>query len=98
MGKQPMLRWSNTDNLPPSEFRGHVQEFTEQELINLFTGAGFPLLENHPINPEVNWNGNIGFNLYCLAEVTFYLFSKPFVETGYSKNSNMIFQLVDNQS
>jgi len=53
MGKQPMLRWSNTDNLPPSEFRGHVQAFTEQELINLFTGAGFSLLENNPINPEV---------------------------------------------
>ena len=98
IGKQPILRWSNQQNLPPAEYRGHTQEFSEKELIDLMIEAGFSLLEIHPIQPKYYWDGNIWFNLYSLVEYIFYKMSKPFVAPGYSKNSNMIFQLVDNQS
>ena len=93
IGHRTILRWENTRNLPAEEFRGHVQEFKEDELIEILEHHGFILLESSPIKPYPTLSGNWIFSLYTICEYIWYLLTKPFVAKGYSKNHNMIFKL-----
>jgi len=95
IGHRPILRWENTRNLPPGEFRGHVQEFKADELIGIMEHHNFTLLESCPITPKPTLSGNWVFNIYSILEYIWYLLTKPFVNKGYSKNHNMIFKLND---
>tara|TARA_B100000029_G_scaffold317350_1_gene309814 strand:+ start:1160 stop:1924 length:765 start_codon:yes stop_codon:yes gene_type:complete len=92
IGKKPILRWSNIHNLPLDEFKGHTQEFTEIELIDLFISNGFKLIESYPIRPMITFKGNLIFNFYSIVEFLFFKLTQPFVPKGYSKNNNMIFK------
>jgi ubiquinone/menaquinone biosynthesis C-methylase UbiE len=93
IGHKPILRWANIKNLPPEEFRGHVQEFTEEELKTLLYNYRFLIVQNRPILPKLCLGGNWLFNVYSILEYLFFLCSKPFVATGYSKNTNLLCQL-----
>lgn len=42
--QKPVLRWPNDQGLPPERFRGHVKEFTEQELRALLERHGFDII------------------------------------------------------
>lgn len=95
IGKEPMLRWPNLENLPPEQFRGHTQEFTEKELIDLVCGRGFQLVRNRPLQPRATFRGNLLYNAYSIGEHLFAAVSRPFVAPGYSKNNNMLFQRRD---
>lgn len=64
IGHKPILRWENTRGLEPEEFRGHVQEFKEDELIEILEHHGFILLESSPIKPYPTLSGNWIFSLY----------------------------------
>ena len=35
IGQKPIFRWGNHNNIPPEQFRGHTQEFSEYELKSL---------------------------------------------------------------
>lgn len=93
LGQKPILRWSNINNLPAGKFRGHTQEFTEEELIQILARQSFTLLNSCPILPHPTLHGNWLFNIYSVLEFVFFLLFYSFVSKGYSKNSNMIFQL-----
>tara|TARA_B100000427_G_C15429950_1_gene560308 strand:+ start:243 stop:971 length:729 start_codon:yes stop_codon:yes gene_type:complete len=90
--QKPIMRWENNKNLPANEFRGHIKEFYEDELIALLEKYNFKLLQSSPIVPEPTLKGNAPFILYRFAEYIFFIFTKPFVGKGYSKNHNMIFE------
>ena len=90
--QKPIMRWENNKNLPPNEYRGHVKEFYEDELIKIVQKYNFKLLASNPIIPRPSLKGNMPFVIYRLFEYLFYLLTKPFVSRGYSKNHNMIFQ------
>ena len=89
-GQEPILRWGNIDGKPPEDFRGHTQEFSEIELIMLLKSHSFVIKDLIPILPCITLNGNILFNLYSIAEYLLYKITKPFVEEGYSKNTNLV--------
>ena len=89
-GQKPILRWGNIDGKPPEEFRGHTQEFSEIELIMLLESYSFVIKDLIPILPCITFNGNILFNLYSISEYLLYKITKPFVEEGYSKNTNLV--------
>ena len=93
--KEPMLRWPNLQNLPPEQFRGHTQEFTEKELIDLVCSRQFRLVRNRPLQPQATFRGNLLYNAYSVGEHLFAAASRPFVARGYSKNNNMLFQRDD---
>ena len=90
--QKPIMRWENNKNLPPNEYRGHVKEFYEDELISLIQKHNFKLLASSPIIPKPSLNGNIPFILYRFFEYLFFTITKPFVRKGYSNNHNMIFE------
>ena len=90
--QKPIMRWENNKNLPPNEYRGHVKEFFEDELITLVQKHNFKLLASRPIVPRPSLKGNIPFIIYRLFEYFFYILTKPFVNRGYSNNHNMIFE------
>lgn len=92
--QKPIMRWENNKNLPPNEYRGHVKEFYEDELITLIQKHNFKLLASRPIIPRPSLKGNIPFIVYRLFEYLFYLLTKPFVSKGYSNNHNMIFEKI----
>ena len=92
--QKPIMRWENNKNLPPNEYRGHVKEFYEDELITLIQKHSFKLLASRPIIPKPSLKGNIPFILYRLFEYLFYILTKPFVSKGYSNNHNMIFEKI----
>ena len=90
--QKPIMRWENNKNLPPNEYRGHVKEFYEDELISLIQKHNFKLLASRPIIPKPSLKGNIPFILYRFFEYLFFTITKPFVRQGYSNNHNMIFE------
>ena len=90
--QKPIMRWENNKKLPPNEYRGHVKEFYEDELITLAQKHNFKLLASRPIIPRPSLKGNIPFIIYRLFEYFFYILTKPFVKRGYSNNHNMIFE------
>lgn len=92
LAQKPVLRWPNTHNEPPEKFRGHIQEFTERELVPLVERHGFVLVKSLPIVPRPTLEGNWAFNLYRAAEYAFYVLSRPFAGPGYSKNNTMLFR------
>jgi len=92
--QKPIMRWENNKNLPPHEYRGHVKEFYEDELITLIQKHNFKLLASRPIIPKPSLKGNIPFILYRVFEYLFYIITKPFVRKGYSNNHNMIFEKI----
>ena len=92
--QKPIMRWENNKNLPPNEYRGHVKEFYEDELITLIQKHNFKLLASRPIIPRPSLKGNIPFIVYRLFEYLFYILTKLFVSKGYSNNHNMIFEKV----
>ena len=92
--QKPIMRWENNKNLPPDEYRGHVKEFYEDELITLIQKHKFKLLASRPIIPKPSLKGNIPFIIYRLFEYLFFIITKPFVRQGYSNNHNMIFEKI----
>ena len=92
--QKPIMRWENNKNLPPNEYRGHVKEFYEDELITLIQKHNFKLLASRPIIPRPSLKGNIPFIVYRLFEYLFYILTKLFVSKGYSNNHNMIFEKI----
>ena len=90
--QKPIMRWENNKNLPPDEYRGHIKEFFEDELITLLEKNNFKLLESKPILPEPTLKGNFTFVIYRFIEYIFFIFTKPFVGKTYSKNHHMIFE------
>ncbi len=90
--QKPIMRWENNKNLPLDEYRGHIKEFYEDELISLIQKHNFKLLASRPIIPKPSLKGNIPFIVYRLFEYLFFTITKPFVRKGYSKNHNMIFE------
>tara|TARA_S200000501_G_scaffold129580_1_gene122443 strand:- start:2602 stop:3333 length:732 start_codon:yes stop_codon:yes gene_type:complete len=90
--QKPIMRWENNKNLPPDEYRGHIKEFYEDELITLVQKHSFKLIASRPIIPKPSLKGNVLFIVYRLFEYFFYLISKPFVSRGYGNNHNMIFE------
>ncbi len=90
--QKPIMRWENNKNLPLDEYRGHLKEFYEDELIRLVQKYNFKLIASKPIVPRPSLKGNIPFIIYRLFEYLFYLLTKPFVSNGYSNNHNMIFE------
>ena len=92
--QKPIMRWENNKNLPPNEYRGHVKEFYEEELITLIQKYNFKLLASRPIIPRPSLKGNIPFIVYRLFEYLFYILTKLFVSKGYSNNHNMIFEKI----
>ncbi len=90
--QKPIMRWENNKNLPPNEYRGHVKEFYEDELISLIQKHNFKLLASRPIIPKPSLKGNLPFILYRFFEYLFFTITKPFVRQGYSNNHNMIFE------
>ena len=92
--QKPIMRWENSKNLPPNEYRGHVKEFYEDELITLIQKHNFKLLASRPIIPKPSLKGNAPFIMYKLFEYLFFIITKPFVRQGYSNNHNMIFEKI----
>ena len=92
--QKPIMRWENNKNLPPNEYRGHVKEFYEDELITLIQKHNFKLLASRSIIPRPSLKGNLPFIVYRLFEYLFYILTKPFVSKGYSNNHNMIFEKI----
>ena len=90
--QKPIMRWENNKRLPPDEYRGHIKEFYEDELIRLLEKHNFKLIESRPILPEPTMKGNFTFIVYRFLEYIFFILTKPFVSKGYSKNLNMIFE------
>ena len=90
--QKPIMRWENNKNLPLDEYRGHIKEFYEDELITLVQKHNFKLIASRPITPKPSLQGNIPFIMYRLFEYFFYMLTKPFVSRGYSNNHNMIFE------
>ena len=90
--QKPIMRWENNRNLPLDEYRGHIKEFLEDELISLLEKHNFKLLESRPILPEPTLKGNFTFIIYRFLEYIFFILTKPFVGKNYSKNLNMIFE------
>ncbi len=94
IGKKPILRWSNVNSVPTENYRGHTQEFTESEIIELAIAHNFKLVKSSPIIPSPTIRGNWLFILYRLFEYVFFIISSPFVSKGYSKNTNMLFRAI----
>lgn len=90
--QKPIMRWENNKNLPPDEYRGHIKEFFEDELISLLEKNNFKLLESQPILPKPTLKGNFTFVIYRFLEYVFFILTKPFISKTYSKNHNMIFE------
>ena len=42
-----IMRWENNQNLPLDEYRGHVKEFYERELVEVLDKHNFRLLESN---------------------------------------------------
>ena len=92
--QKPIMRWENNQNLPQDEYRGHVKEFLEDELIDLVQKYNFKLLTSKPMLPSPSLKGNLPFIIYRFLEFTFYSLTKPFVKNGYGNNHNMIFKKI----
>jgi ubiquinone/menaquinone biosynthesis C-methylase UbiE len=92
LGQHPVLRWPNLRNLPPEQFRGHIKEFTEDEIESLTNEHGFALIKSIPITPQPTFRGNWLFNLYSISETLFYWLTKSIVKRNYSKNINVLLQ------
>ena len=92
--QKPIMRWENNQNLPLDEYRGHVKEFLEDELIDLVQKYNFKLLSSKPMLPSPSLKGNLPFIIYRFLEYTFYAATKPFVRNGYGTNHNMIFEKI----
>ena len=90
--QKPIMRWENNKGLSPDEYRGHIKEFFEDELISLLEKHNFKLIESRPILPEPTMKGNFTFIVYRFLEYIFFILTKPFVSKAYSKNLNMIFE------
>ena len=88
------MRWENNRSLPPDEYRGHVKEFYEDELITLIQKHNFKLLASRPIFSKPSLKGNKLFIMYRLFEYLFFTITKLFVRKGYSNNHNIIFEKI----
>jgi len=90
--QKPQMRWENSRNLPPEKYRGHTQEFYEEELISILKKHNFNLIEEKSIKPSLTLSGNIPFIIYRFFEYLFFILTKIFIRSGYNKNHNFILQ------
>ena len=83
--KKPLLRWENWFDEEEKQFRGHRQEFTEEELLRLLESVGFKLEKVGGSYPSISFQGNALWIAYRTLEYFFYLFMK-IIGRGTSKN------------
>jgi 2-polyprenyl-3-methyl-5-hydroxy-6-metoxy-1,4-benzoquinol methylase len=68
--QKPVLRWPNDQGLPSESFRGHLEEFTEQELRALLQNHGFEIIAVTGIPPRLWRTKGILRTGYNIAKVS----------------------------
>jgi len=82
--QKAVLRWSNVEGLPPEKFRGHTQEFTEQELRDLFQEHGFEIVKFTGFEPSRYQIKGIANWCYDMTKyITYQVISRVFNKTIY---------------
>jgi len=84
-----MFRWENWHGQDEKQFRGHTQEFTENELVELCKDVGFKTEQITGIYPSITFKGNWLWIAYRLFEYLFWWVMK-LVRKGTSKNIYLV--------